>query len=128
MYFYIYIYINDLDNPFQFIPFITKKNHGIANFCFFLESVVPFLYYLLLQNKRYRWKETTSSFCFKSVNDPSAGSPTETLLRLLLPLNDKVYSTSHAKETFRPPLRNPKISPDRSIGRSDGRCVQRAGT
>jgi hypothetical protein len=27
-------------------------------------------------------------------NDPSAGSPTETLLRLLLPLNDKVYSTS----------------------------------
>ena len=28
-------------------------------------------------------------FFFKS-NDPSAGSPTETLLRLLLPLNDKV--------------------------------------
>ena len=25
-----------------------------------------------------------------SVNDPSAGSPTETLLRLLLPLNDQV--------------------------------------
>ena len=29
------------------------------------------------------------------VNDPSAGSPTETLLRLLLPLNNKVYITSH---------------------------------
>ena len=28
------------------------------------------------------------------VNDPSAGSPTETLLRLLLPLNDKVWSAS----------------------------------
>ncbi|KAK8523762.1 hypothetical protein V6N13_057506 [Hibiscus sabdariffa] len=28
-------------------------------------------------------------------NDPSAGSPTETLLRLLLPLNDKVQWTSH---------------------------------
>jgi hypothetical protein len=28
------------------------------------------------------------------VNDPSAGSPTETLLRLLLPLNNMVYSTS----------------------------------
>ena len=28
------------------------------------------------------------------VNDPSAGSPTETLLRLLLPLNDKVKATS----------------------------------
>ena len=28
------------------------------------------------------------------VNDPSAGSPTETLLRLLLPLGDKVYLSS----------------------------------
>jgi hypothetical protein len=28
------------------------------------------------------------------INDPSAGSPTETLLRLLLPLNDKVQWTS----------------------------------
>lgn len=27
-------------------------------------------------------------------NDPSAGSPTETLLRLHLPLNDKIYTTS----------------------------------
>jgi hypothetical protein len=27
---------------------------------------------------------------FEFVNDPSAGSPTETLLRLLLPLNDQV--------------------------------------
>ena len=25
------------------------------------------------------------------VNDPSAGSPTEALLRLVLPLSDKVY-------------------------------------
>ena len=32
---------------------------------------------------------------FNCVNDPSAGSPTETLLRLLLPLSDKVYLTSH---------------------------------
>ena len=32
-------------------------------------------------------KLLSSSF----VNDPSAGSPTETLLRLLLPLGDKVY-------------------------------------
>ena len=28
------------------------------------------------------------------VNDPSAGSPTETLLRLLLPLNEQVCLTS----------------------------------
>lgn len=36
--------------------------------------------------ERVRW-----SICFAGFdNDPSAGSPTETLLRLLLPLNDKV--------------------------------------
>ncbi|PHT25401.1 hypothetical protein CQW23_34969 [Capsicum baccatum] len=35
------------------------------------------------------------SFCCAGFdNDPSAGSPTETLLRLLLPLNDKVQWTS----------------------------------
>ena len=28
------------------------------------------------------------------ANDPSAGSPTETLLRLLLPLSDKVHEIS----------------------------------
>ena len=30
----------------------------------------------------------------KISNDPSAGSPTETLLRLFLPLSDKVYKIS----------------------------------
>ena len=30
----------------------------------------------------------------RCVNDPSAGSPTETLLRLHLPLSDKVYTSS----------------------------------
>jgi hypothetical protein len=71
----------------------------------------------------------------ESVNDPSAGSPTETLLRLLLPLNGKVQSTSPPKgETSQPGCPDcveataPRISPDHSIGRSDGRCVQRAGT
>ena len=29
-------------------------------------------------------------------NDPSAGSPTETLLRLLLPLNAQVWESSRA--------------------------------
>ena len=37
------------------------------------------------------------------VNDPSAGSPTETLLRLLLPLNDKVQWTSHDVAGSEPP-------------------------
>ena len=61
------------------------------------------------------------------ANDPSAGSPTETLLRLLLPLSDKVYSTLR-KQNRNCKVCTPKYSPDHSIGRSDGRCVQRAGT
>ncbi|KAK9080922.1 hypothetical protein Syun_031888 [Stephania yunnanensis] len=67
---------------------------------------------------------------FASINnDPSAGSPTETLLRLLLPLNDKVRWTSRDVVGGEPPRRrDPNTSPDHSIGRSDGRCVQRAGT
>ena len=32
------------------------------------------------------------------VNDPSAGSPTETLLRLLLPLNEKVQTDSQQQQ------------------------------
>ena len=60
-------------------------------------------------------------------NDPSAGSPTETLLRLLLPLNDKVRETFPRNAENRQ-SESPNSSPDHSIGRSDGRCVQRAGT
>ncbi|KAK8660408.1 hypothetical protein V6N13_051334 [Hibiscus sabdariffa] len=37
-------------------------------------------------------------------NDPSAGSPTETLLRLLLPLNDKVQWTSRNVTGSEPPM------------------------
>ena len=62
-----------------------------------------------------------------SSNDPSAGSPTETLLRLLLPLSNMVCSTSCPAHSNCPQC-HPKDSPDNSIGRSDGRCVQRAGT
>ena len=36
------------------------------------------------------WKVHNDLFWMR-VNDPSAGSPTETLLRLLLPLSDKVH-------------------------------------
>ena len=61
------------------------------------------------------------------ANDPSAGSPTETLLRLLLPLNDKVRETFPRSAENRQ-SESPNSSPDHSIGRSDGRCVQRAGT
>ena len=63
------------------------------------------------------------------VNDPSAGSPTETLLRLLLPLNDQVWTSFRQLEATKA-ARNasPEASLNHSIGRSDGRCVQRAGT
>ena len=47
------------------------------------------------------------------VNDPSAGSPTETLLRLLLPLGDMVYLSFSM---------SPKGSPDHpvSVGATGG--------
>ena len=64
----------------------------------------------------------------RCVNDPSAGSPTETLLRLHLPLSDKVYTSSHNQILIKAINHNLEGSPDHSIGRCDGRCVQRAGT
>lgn len=73
----------------------------------------------------------SSQWCCQKTNgnDPSAGSPTETLLRLLLPLNAQVWESSKAtveiKNLERP---RPNTSLKRSIGSSDGRCVQRAGT
>ena len=48
------------------------------------------------------------------VNDPSAGSPTETLLRLLLPLNGKVWVTSPANRLANQPTRRIR-EPHRTI-------------
>ncbi len=78
------------------------------------------------------WQESLFSqkwmFLQRCVTDPSAGSPTETLLRLHLPLNDKVWTDSRNLAPMKEPYHNPEASPDHSIGRCDGRCVQRAGT
>ena len=54
---------------------------------------------------RRRWfQQVRGSFCWAGFdNDPSAGSPTETLLRLLLPLNDKVQWTSRDVAGSEPP-------------------------
>lgn len=50
------------------------------------------------------FKRVRGSCCFAGFdNDPSAGSPTETLLRLLLPLNDKVQWTSRDVAGSEPP-------------------------
>ena len=51
-----------------------------------------------------RLSPVRGSFCCAGFdNDPSAGSPTETLLRLLLPLNDKVQWTSRDVAGSEPP-------------------------
>ncbi|WMV19052.1 hypothetical protein MTR67_012437, partial [Solanum verrucosum] len=65
--------------------------------------------------------------CFD--NDPSTGSPTKNYLRLLLPLNNKVQWTSRNVVGSKPPT-SPQSEhfTNHSIGRSDGRCVQRAWT
>jgi hypothetical protein len=53
---------------------------------------------------RHYLKTVHRSFCWAGFdNDPSAGSPTETLLRLLLPLNDKVQWTSRDVAGSEPP-------------------------
>ena len=43
-----------------------------------------------VQNRKVRLGGSQRVGTWIRVNDPSAGSPTETLLRLLLPLNDQV--------------------------------------
>jgi len=51
------------------------------------------------------------------------------LLRLHLPLNANVWITSHNYVSNEGSVnRGPKASREHSIGRCDGRCVQRAGT
>ena len=60
-------------------------------------------------------------------NDPSAGSPTDALLRLLFPLDHTVRLSFHRIQAARLELQSLKLT-EKSIGKSDGRCVQRAGT
>ncbi|KAI3478353.1 hypothetical protein L1887_59719 [Cichorium endivia] len=56
------------------------------------------------------------SFCFAGFdNDPSAGSPTETLLRLLLPLNDKVQWNSRDVAGGEPPTSPRSLTLHRTI-------------
>lgn len=59
-----------------------------VSLCFFFVSR------RLLRGAPRTWTTTSTEQDLRNVNDPSAGSPTETLLRLLLPLNDQVWSSS----------------------------------
>ena len=72
--------------------------------------------------------EISLSVSQRTFNDPSAGSPTETLLRLLLPLNATVWSSFRQLGSVNREANNPRTSLKHSIGSSDGRCVQRTGT
>ena len=70
---------------------------------------------------------------FKRINydnDPSAGSPTETLLRLLTSSKMAKFGVLlvSSATVARASESDPNTSLNHSIGSSDGRCVQRAGT
>lgn len=66
--------------------------------------------------------EAALGLCF-GRNDPSAGSPTETLLRLIPSLSVPTCTTSRLPEDA-----NPENSSAHSIDGSGGRCVQKIGT
>jgi hypothetical protein len=85
-----------------------------------ISTVENFLLFLFV---RFCQQPSRTASSISGDNDPSAGSPTETLLRLFFPLNDMACTTS---QILGEP--DPKNSPNHSIGKSDGRCVQRAGT
>lgn len=88
------------------------------------------LYHPLSSEIRYENTFVTTYLSCFIVNDPSEGSPTDTLLRLLLPLSSRTCTSSqHTKSRPKPAYgTNPKCSFSMTIGSSDGRCVQRAGT
>ena len=62
------------------------------------------------------------------VNDPFAGSPTKTLLRLLRGPRHQLKSCFQRQPDISPTVLSPMISVNGAVPRSDGRCVQRAGT
>ena len=66
----------------------------------------------------FTWKSGSTNFC---VNDPSAGSPTETLLRLLLPLNIRLSTNFHLRSQE---LGNPAVQSSQqdvqSVGATGG--------
>ena len=73
------------------------------------------MFYHIYSKRKYKL-----GFCNRiCVNDPSAGSPTDTLLRLLLPLSDMVYLTSHLRLKD---LGSPEGSPNhsKSVGATGG--------
>jgi hypothetical protein len=85
--------------------------------------------YLFARSREGKRARGTPPFNRTFVNDPSAGSPTDTLLRLLRPLPQIICPTSQPNDHGQADHgTHPYRSLTGTIGRSDGRCVQRAGT
>ena len=61
-------------------------------------------------------------------NDNSAGSPTVKTFWLHLPLNYKVWKSSHVQVTMKLPGHNLEASPDHLISGCGGQCVKSSGT
>ena len=93
----------------RFVFFLVRKSSITKNVSTKLRKGVKYKKKSPIDGKTSQSKQTVLSYAKPSnglhysaqrvdtwirVNDPSAGSPTETLLRLLLPLNDQVWSTS----------------------------------
>jgi hypothetical protein len=112
--------------PKAFFPGLSDERRIARRAVYLPWDTRPSQRFIFLRHSHSRIERTT----LYRFNDPSAGSPTETLLRLLLPLNDQVWPSFQeqlhtASGVWRP---SPKASLNHSIGSSDGRCVQRAGT
>ena len=73
-----YLYLKKL-TPYYFFWYRSKYKVGLFNKTVHCSYALRF-FFLIFNN-------------YKCFNDPSAGSPTETLLRLLLPLDDKAHWT-----------------------------------
>ena len=111
--------------------FSFKKSHPIHK----IPSVSPLGKFLKHRGHRKtekRWKYTskqnqhnshvTTCLADKTNHpvdiDPSAGSPTETLLQLLLPLNTTVWSSSSLEYLLLPPRSAPRAAPARFTPRA----------
>ena len=89
------LFLNKIINCFS-----CSVNFHKVGIMFFRAGITPCLSpKMTIQSKPAQWKRSFKMERLSFGNDPSAGSPTETLLRLLLPLNDQVCPTSRQKPT-----------------------------
>ncbi len=138
---FLYIYIRFIFNDKQqwFVEWKGLKQAVIILHIKDMKNILWLVIYIMVRHNHMWWLCEVKSFLLMIVlnqsktingNDPYAGSPTNTLLRLLLPLNDPVWASFRYKPNDPKAARKtkPKISLKHSIGSSDGRCVQRTGT